>query len=71
MEVAGGGVPIGTRSSLVKTLRKKYKDNDALCNIQSVVSTDTLKRLRLLYKKHPLMEQIRSVLQKSIWSGGE
>lgn len=70
MQVAGNAVSLGTKSSLVKTLRKKYKSNDVRSDLQSIISTDTLKRLRYLYKKHPLMEQIRSVLQKSIWSGG-
>lgn len=70
MQVAGNAVPLGTKSSLVKTLKKKYKSNDVRSDLQSIISTDALKRLRFLYKKHPLMEQIRSVLQKSIWSGG-
>ena len=70
MEVAGSAVPVGTKSSLLKTMKKRYKSNDVRSDLQSIISTDVLKRLRFLYKKHPLMEQIRSVLQKSIWSGG-
>ena len=70
MEVAGHAVPVKTKSSLLRTLRKRYKSNDVRSDLQSIISTDVLKRLRFLYKKHPMMEQIRSVLQKSIWSGG-
>ena len=67
--VAGNAVPIGTKASLLKTMKQRY-GGDVRSDMQTIVSTDLLKRLRYLYKKHPLMEQIRSVLQKSIWSGG-
>ena len=70
MNVAGASVPIKTKSSRLKTLKKRYNTNDVRSDLQSIISTDTLKRIRFLFKKHPLMEQIRSVLQKSIWSGG-
>lgn len=73
MNVAGKPVPIGTKGHLAKsvkqTLHQKSK-GDVRSDLQSIVSTEALLRLRFLYTKHPLMEQIRSVLQKSIWSGG-
>ena len=39
-------------------------------DIQSIVPLTRLQKLRYLYRQNPLVEHIRSVLTKSIWSGG-
>ena len=67
--VAGKAAAVGTKGSLLSSMKQRY-GNDARSELQTVISTSVLKKLRFLYKKHPMMEQIRSVLQKSIWSGG-
>lgn len=43
---------------------------DVEFQIQKIVSLSVMKEIRRLYRHSPLLEQIRSLLQKSVWSAG-
>lgn len=48
----------------------KSDGNSIKSDVQSIIPLERLQKLRYLYMQNPLVEHIRSVLMKSIWSGG-
>ena len=48
----------------------KSDGNSIKSDVQSIIPLRRLQKLRYLYMQSPLIEHIRSVLMKSIWSGG-
>lgn len=48
----------------------KSDGNSIKSDVQAIIPLGQLQKLRYLYMQNPLVEHIRSVLMKSIWSGG-
>lgn len=48
----------------------KSDGNSIKSDVQAIIPLERLQKLRYLYTQNPLVEHIRSVLMKSIWSGG-
>lgn len=61
-----GPVAPSASYNAVEAGRRKHDEFE----IQKIVPLSTMKELRQVYRQSPILEQVRSLLQKSVWSAG-